>query len=122
MTRLTFLAPPFGLADTDFELTAVDGAPGLLALRAASGDARLYLLDASLHLPGYHPIVPRIDLDELGDPEPTVYVVVNPSAAPTTVNLQAPIVVAADGRARQTILDRGDWPLRAPLAEVLAAA
>lgn len=122
MTRLTFLSPPFGFTETSFELAPVEGATGLFTLRADSGEAHLYLLDAAGHLPGYRPAIPRIDRDELGDETPAVLVVINPSATPTTVNLAAPILVAADGRARQAILDRGDWPLQAPLAEVLAAA
>lgn len=122
MTRLTFLAPPFGFTETEYELAPVDGADGLFALRAGSGEARLYLLDAAGHLPAYRPAIPRIDRDELGAEAPTVLVVINPSATPTTVNLAAPILVAPDGRARQSILDRGDWPLQASLAEALAAA
>jgi flagellar assembly factor FliW len=120
MMRLTFLSPPFGFTETAYELAPVEGAPGLFALRA--GEARLYLLEAAMHLPAYRPSVPRIDLEELGADAPRVLVVVNPAASPTTVNLAAPILVGPDGRARQSILDRGDWPLRAPLAEVLAAA
>lgn len=122
MTRLSFLAPPFGFTETEYELDPVEGAPGLYALRAVSGEARLYLLDAATHLPEYRPIVPRIDLEDLDVRDPRVLVVINPAASPTTVNLAAPILVAPDHRARQTILDRGDWPLHAPLAEMLAAA
>ncbi|MGX5697375.1 flagellar assembly protein FliW [Agromyces soli] len=121
MTRLTFLSPPFGFTETAYELAPVAGADGLFALRAESGDARLYLLDAAAHLPAYRPPVPRIDREELGGPPLRLLLVINPAASPTTVNLAAPILVSSDGRARQCILDRGDWPLRASLAEVLAA-
>ncbi|WP_350348535.1 flagellar assembly protein FliW [Agromyces sp. G08B096] len=123
MTRLDFLAPPYGFTSTAFELVAVGGSDGLAALREAAGSARLFVLEAARHLPSYRPELPAIDVEELGGREGlALYLVVNPSGEAITVNLAAPILVAADGRARQVILDRGGWPMRMPLAEVLAAA
>lgn len=121
MTRLTFVEPPYGLGTiVDFDLAPVADADGLWTL--TGGDVRLFLLDAGLHLPGYRPELPRLDAAELGDASTfTTYVVVNPSNGAWSVNLAAPVIVAADGRARQMILDRGNWPVRMSLAEAIAA-
>lgn len=121
MTRISFVEPPYGLgAVADFEFAPVDGADGLFTL--AGGGVRLFLLDAALHLPGYRPELPRLDVAELGDVAAlTMYVVVNPGDGAWSVNLAAPVLVAPDARARQVILDRGDWPVRMPLADAIAA-
>jgi flagellar assembly factor FliW len=121
MTRLAFVEPPYGLGPTlDFDLEPVEGAAGLFTL--VGGGLRLFLLDAGAHLPAYRPEPSRMDVAALGGPEAlSTFVVVNPSEGAWNVNLAAPVLVAADGRARQVILDRGDWPVRMPLAEAVAA-
>jgi flagellar assembly factor FliW len=121
MTRLAFVEPPYGLGPTlDFELEPVADADGLYTL--IGGGVRLFLLDADAHLPGYRPELPRVETGALGDLAALArYVVVNPSESTWNVNLAAPVLVASDGRARQVILDRGDWPVRTPLSEALAA-
>ena len=121
MTRLAFVEPPYGLGPiVDFDLEPVADAAGLYAL--TGGTIRLFLLDAARHLPAYRPIIAEADLADLGDAVGvTVYVVVNPAEGAWSVNLAAPVLVGAGGRARQVILDRGDWPVRTPLAAALAA-
>lgn len=121
MTRLTFVEPPYGLgAVADFELAPVEGAGGLFTL--VGGGVRLFLLDAATHLPGYRPDLPRHEVAALGEVEELeTFVVVNPGDGAWSVNLAAPVLVAPDARARQVILDRGDWPVRVPLADAIAA-
>lgn len=121
MTRLAFVEPPYGLGPTlDFDLEPVAGAEGLYTL--IGGGMRLFLLDADAHLPGYRPDLPRVEAGALGPfAELATYVVVNPSEGDWNVNLAAPVLVSPDGRARQVILDRGDWPVRTPLKEAIAA-
>ena len=125
MTLLTFTPPPYGLGpQTRFELSPVNGAPGLSTLAGIDGEARVFLLDAGVHLAEYRPIIPSFDLAELGAAADgvRVLVVVNPSAEATTVNLAAPMLVAPHGRARQVILDGSVWSIRSPLAALLANA
>lgn len=116
------IAPLAGLESIiDFELSPVDGADGLFALRSAGdGDARLFLLDAAVHLPTYQPVISDAQRDSLGlttSVHSAVYVIVNPGKIETTVNLIAPVVVnTVTGAAAQMILDGQNWPLRAPLA------
>jgi flagellar assembly factor FliW len=118
--RLTFTAPPPGFAPlTDFDLAAVDGAPGLYTLRDTAGaDLRLFLLDPTYYVPEYLPAVADEDLAALGASsvgEVDVYVVANISDGAPVVNLLAPIVVnPASGSATQLILE-DDWPLQAEL-------
>jgi len=121
MTRLAFVEPPYGLGPTvDFDLEPVADAQGLYAL--TGGGIRLFLLEAARHLPAYRPIIAEADLAELGDAVGvTTYVVVNPADGAWSVNLAAPVLVGAAGRARQVILDRGEWPVRTPLAAAIAA-
>ncbi|NKX53598.1 flagellar assembly protein FliW [Arthrobacter mobilis] len=119
---LTFVAPPPGLAPlVDFTLRPVDGAPGLFALEAAAGSGRrLFVLDASVYLPDYQPVISDEDaaaLDLAGPEQALVLVVANPGPAGTTVNLLAPVVVnSATGACAQVILEGQDWPLRAELS------
>jgi flagellar assembly factor FliW len=125
MTLLTFSAPPYGLGPaTRFELEPVDGAQGLCTLTSIDDGLRIFLLDAGAHLADYRPIIPNFDLAALGASADAirVFVVVNPSGERTTVNLAAPVLVAPDGVARQVILEGSVWPLRSPLAELLAHA
>ena len=119
---LTFLAPPPGLAPlVAFSLDEIDGAPGLYALRAV-GDVnrRLFVLDASVHLPDYAPMLTDEVCASLAVSTPEnvlLLVIANPGESGTTVNLLAPIVVnATTGVCAQVILDDQDWPLRAQLS------
>ncbi|MGN8050277.1 flagellar assembly protein FliW [Curtobacterium sp. 22159] len=116
---LTFAVPPFGLSPASrFTLTAVEDAAGLFTL--VGDDARLFLLDAAVHLPDYAPELTdeQAAALELTDPADAVLLVVaNPGDAGTTVNLLAPIVVNARTAAgAQVILEDQDLPLRAELA------
>ncbi|MHA7275589.1 flagellar assembly protein FliW [Arthrobacter sp. Hz1] len=80
---LTFTTPPPGLDPlVDFSLDEIDGADGLYALQA-SGNAslRLFVLDAAVYLPSYHPAVSSSHVDALDLPETdplTLLVVANP--------------------------------------------
>ena len=124
-TGLTFLAPPPGLdPEVHFDLSEIEGAAGLFALTAGGTSTRLYVLDASVYLPDYHPEITdeqRLQL-ELETPEDAaVLVVANPALEGTTVNLLAPIVVNVNtGSCAQVILEGQDWPVRAPLEPVPA--
>jgi flagellar assembly factor FliW len=119
---LTFVAPPPGLDPlVDFTLRPVEGAAGLFALEAAAdAGRRLFVLDASVYLPHYQPVISDDDVAALGlrgPEEAMVLVVANPGQAGTTVNLMAPVVVnTASGASAQVILEGQDWPLRAELA------
>lgn len=123
--RLTFTAPPPGFAPlTDFDLTSVEGAPGLYTLRDIAGlDLRLFLLDPTFYLPEYLPSLDDEDLEVLGASsagEVDVYVVANILDGAPVVNLLAPIVVnPVSGSATQLIL-QDDWPLQAELAAFAA--
>ncbi|MFI5085158.1 MAG: flagellar assembly protein FliW [Actinomycetales bacterium] len=123
---LTFTAPPPGLAPLhDFTLNPIDGAAGLFSLRAvAEPGRRLFVLDAAAHFPDYTPELSDAQTAELSlasAEEAQVLLIVNPSAAGTTVNLMAPIVVnTTTFRCSQVILDGQDWPLRAPLGQTAA--
>jgi len=118
---LTFVTPPPGLEPiTDFTLNRVEGAAGLYSLQAVPNpDTRLYVLDASVHLPDYTPYISTEQSNALSLTTPAdalVFVVVNPGEDSTTVNLMAPIVVnAVTGVCAQLILEGQDWPLRAEL-------
>ena len=127
---LTFVTPPPGLApEVDFALHEIDGADGLYSLIAGntSGDAaghRLFVLDAAVYLPSYHPQISdeqRVQLDLADAAEARVLVVANSSEAGTTVNLLAPIVLNTRTlRCAQVILEGQDWPVRTPLEAVAA--
>jgi flagellar assembly factor FliW len=118
---LTFVTPPHGLAPhTAFELRDIDGADGLFALHSVDdAGIRLFVLDASVYLPDYSPVISDEDcraLDVHEADQALVLVVANPGEAGTTMNLLAPIVVnAATGASAQIILDGQDFPLRAQL-------
>ncbi|WEO78960.1 flagellar assembly protein FliW [Cryobacterium sp. SO2] len=127
---LSFLSPPPGLAPlTDFYLNEIGGAAGLFSLTSAADQhTRLFVLDASVFLPDYSPVISdehAVAL-ELDSPEQAmVLVVTNPGETGTTVNLMAPIVVnVTTGRCAQIILDGQDFSLRTELtarAEPVAA-
>ena len=118
---LSFVSPPPGLDPlTEFSLTEIPGAAGLFTLQSADDQrTRLFVLDASVYLPDYSPVISdehAASLDLTGPDAALLLVVTNPGEDGTTVNLMAPIVVnAATGRSAQIILDGQDWPLRAEL-------
>ena len=124
---LTFTTPPHGLAPhVDFLLSEIDGADGLFELQSRTDSAiRLFVLDASVYLPDYAPIISDEDcvaLDVHAAEDALVLVVANPGADGTTMNLLAPIVVnASSGVSAQIILDGQDVPLRAELTARRAA-
>ena len=121
---LTFATPPHGLAPhVDFLLSEIDGADGLFALQSTTNAGiRLFVLDASVYLPDYSPIISDEDsvaLDLHRAEDALLLVVANPGGADggTTVNLLAPIVVnARTSVGAQLILEEQDLPLRAELA------
>ncbi|MDJ0355968.1 flagellar assembly protein FliW [Paenarthrobacter sp. PH39-S1] len=121
---LTFAAPPPGLEPlVDFTLDPVAGADGLYRLQSVAGaDRRLYVLDASVYLPDYAPLLSdeQCTVLALDTPEQAqVLVVANFGERTTTVNLMAPIVVNnSTRRCSQVILDGQGWPLRGDLAEL----
>jgi flagellar assembly factor FliW len=118
---LSFVSPPPGLAPlTEFSLTEIPGADGLFTLQSADDQrTRLFVIDASVYLPDYSPVISdehAAALDLTGPNDALLLVVTNPGEDGTTVNLMAPIVVnAVSGRSAQIILDGQDWPLRAEL-------
>jgi flagellar assembly factor FliW len=124
---LNFATPPHGLAPhTDFELREIEGANGLFALQSMTDSGvRLFVLDASVYLPDYAPVISDEDcmrLDVHAAENALVLVVANPAEDGTTMNLLAPIVVnATSGASAQIILDGQDYPLRAQLRAEAAA-
>lgn len=127
MSAVNFVTPPPGLEPLDaFELTAVEGAPGLHTLASVERpEIRLYTLDAERHLPGYSPELPDDRAAELGieaADQALLLVVVTPSQQGSTVNLLAPIVVnRGTGAALQLVLDDDAFPVRAELAALAQA-
>jgi len=133
--HVRLVAPLLGLGDTlDYTLRTLDELGTVFALRAGAGaepddvdaaGARLYLVHAAAHVPGYAPEITATHLALLAvDGEPAAagdiatLVVLNPEGADgvPTVNLLAPLLVdTRTHRAVQVVLE-GDWPLRAPLA------
>lgn len=120
---LEFVSAPFGLEPlVDFDMSSVDGADHLYALRSpADAGIRLYLLEGAI-LPDYAPELTDDQAEELAlesGEDAAVYLVLNPSSEQTTVNLLAPIVVnAKTGAAAQFILQDKPWPITAPLSEL----
>jgi flagellar assembly factor FliW len=118
---LSFLSPPPGLAPlTEFRLSEIGGAAGLFSLTSADDErTRLFVLDASVYLPSYTPVISDDHAVSLALDSPDqamVLVVSNPGETGTTVNLMAPIVVNVDtGRCAQIILDGQDYSLRTEL-------
>ncbi len=118
---LTFIESPPGFDSlVDFALDDVAGAPGLFVLRPdAESGIRMFVIDASLYLPDYAPVLSDTQaaaLELTRAEDALLLVVANPAADGTTVNLMAPIVVnSTTGRCAQVILDDAVWPLRAPL-------
>ncbi len=123
---LVFIAPPPGLEPlVDFALDAVADADGLYTMQSIGGtQRRLYVLDASVYLPDYAPLLTGEQCTALGLQTPEqaqVLVVANFAQGTTTVNLMAPIIVnTTTYRCAQVILDGQGWPLRGDLAELTA--
>jgi len=129
-TPVRFVAPPFGLEPkVDFVLDEIEGAVGLFALRAVdtvdtvaddAADVRLFVLDASVHLTDYSPVITdeQTALLALTDADDAMLLVVaTPASSGMTVNLLAPVVVnRVTGAGAQLILEGQDWPLRAELS------
>lgn len=125
---LSFIAPPPGFEPLcDFTLSPIEAAHGLYALSATrQADVRLYVVDAALYLPDYHPVITAEQAAALGLAVPEdalVLVVANPAGRGTTVNLMAPVVVnSTTGTAAQVILEGQEWPIRSELHPRSAAA
>ncbi len=121
MTGLSFVTPPLGLDPlTDFTLEQLDGPDGLYALQAVNvPDRRMFLLDPSVYVPGYHPELTdqQVAILKLTSPdEVAVFVIANHRDGVTTVNLLAPIIVnTTTDRCAQFILEGQDWPIQGPL-------
>jgi flagellar assembly factor FliW len=121
VTGLTFVAPPPGLEPlVRFDLEQVAGADGLFTLRPVDiPDRRLFLLDAGIYLPDYHPEISDEQAARLGVTGPegmATFVVANHQDGVTTVNLLAPIVVnTATDMCAQFILEGQDLPVRSVL-------
>lgn len=118
---VTFVAPPPGLSPlVAFDLEPVAEADGLYTLRALEApQVRLFVIDAPLYLPDYHPEVTVQQLESIGASETSqvrVLVVTTLADEGPSANLMAPILMhATSGDATQVILEGDDWPLRAPL-------
>jgi len=118
---VTFIAPPPGLSPlVEFDLEPVDDADGLYTLRSlVAPDIRLFVIDAPVYLPDYHPEVSVQQLESIGASETgdvRVLVVTTLNDGGPSANLMAPIFMhATSGEATQVILDGADWPLRMPL-------
>lgn len=121
MTGLTFVAPPLGLEPlTEFTLEQLDGDGGLYALQAIDApDRRMFLLDPTVYVPGYHPDLTDEQvaaLDLAAPEEAAVFVIANHRDGATTVNLLAPVIVnTTTDRCAQFILEGQEWSIRAPL-------
>ena len=117
---VTFIAPPPGLSPLrEFDLAPVAEADGLYTLQSViAPDIRLFVIDAPVYLPEYHPEVSEQQLQSIGAAESSdvrVLVVTTLNEGAPAANLMAPIFMhATSGEATQVILD-GDWPLRMPL-------
>ena len=133
-------APLGGAPDGERALTFPDGLPGfpddhrfalvqldeygvVFALRSLDTPGlRLFVVPPAPFYPDYAPEIgdPVLGLLELTDPaDAQVLLVLTPgeTAARSTVNLLAPIIVNTRTRhAAQVVLDEPDLPLRAPLA------
>jgi flagellar assembly factor FliW len=118
--RLSFTTPPPGFSPlTDFDLAAVEGAPGLYTLRDTAGaDLRLFLIDPTFYVPEYLPAIGDEELAALGvssTAEVDVYVVANIIDGAPVVNLLAPIVVNPVAKSATQLILEADWPLQATL-------
>lgn len=120
MSAVTFVSPLPGLAPLlDFSLDAVDGAEGLFSLRSTDdAGVRLFLLDPAVYVPDYRPSLAPSQLEPLAAELAglRVFVVANPAAEGTTVNLMAPILLnPISGLCSQVVLEGSQWPVRARL-------
>ena len=123
-TAVRFVQPIPGLAGlTDFRLDSLDDTGVLFSLQSESEpDVSLLLMAPWQFFPDYTPVLSDEDAGMLGltsAEDALVFVVVTPgaTAASSTVNLLAPIVLSRqDQVAMQVVLADDDHPLRAPLA------
>ncbi|HEY3436392.1 MAG TPA: flagellar assembly protein FliW [Actinotalea sp.] len=127
--QLEFPQPPPGLLDLHrFELTALDDAGYLFALRSTERpDVRLFVVPPHPYFPAYAPRLDPSTRETLGvdASEAVLLVVVHPGqdGEPPTANLLAPVVMnPVTGAALQVVLDGDEWPLRAPFLAVDSAA
>lgn len=123
-TSVRFVQPIPGFAGlTDFRLDGLDDTGVLFSLQSETEPAvSLLLLAPWQFFPDYAPEIGDEDAAMLGLRQPEdalLFVVLTPgeTAATSTVNLLAPIVLSADEHlAMQVVLAGSDHPLRAPLA------
>ncbi len=127
--ELDFVEAPPGMATlTRFDITALDEAGFLFALRSLEmPGVRLFVIPPQAYFREYAPEVSASVRTALGMDatiQPVMLAVVHPGGEePTTANLLAPIVVnPVTGAAAQVVLDGDEWPLRAPLGTETAAA
>ena len=128
-TQLRFPQPPPGLLNLrHFELTALDDAGYLFAMRSTERpEVRLFVVPAHPYFPEYAPRLDSSTRETLGvdESDALLLVVVHPGrdGEPPTANLLAPMVVnPSTGAALQVVLDGDEWPLRAPFVAVDSAA
>jgi flagellar assembly factor FliW len=108
-----FTTPSPGVEGADgLTLRGVDGASGLFVLEASAGmNARLFVADAAVYVPGYAPAIPEQAADA---GQITMLLGVNRGSAKPTVYLAAPLVLNAEtGTCTQLILDSNVHALRA---------
>lgn len=121
--RLVTLVHPLpGLpGQTRYRLQGLEPSGALFSLEAEQGDVSLLLAAPWAFFPDYAPVLSDEDVDLLGlsgaeDALLFVVLTAGETAAASTANLLAPIVVnRVDHRAVQVLLTGNDLPVRAPL-------
>lgn len=107
---------------TRYRLTALEDTGVLFTLQAVGSDVQLLLAAPWAFFPDYAPVLSDEDVDLLGltsaaDALLFVVLTTGETAAGSTANLLAPIVVnQRDHRAVQVLLTGSELPVRAPLA------
>ncbi len=117
---LLFTQPVIGFAQyREYVLIPADESGGLVWLQCTErGDLAFLLMDPSGVIPDYDPELRRDELQELEASSPEdvdVYTILVVASDPAQIrtNLKAPVLVNPSRRlARQTILEREDYPLR----------
>ncbi len=112
-----------GLAGiTGYRLQGLDPSGVLFSLESLDGAVSLLLAAPWAFFPDYAPVLSDEDVDVLGlaraeDALLFVVLTAGDTAAATTANLLAPLVVnSVDDRAVQVLLTGSELPVRAPLA------